>query len=245
MPINIPNTFSVVGNAVVSGGGGGGGTVSYQMDEFKTSGTWTKPAGFIGAEVVVIGAGGGGASGSRQASGVATRGGSAGGGGSILLYYFDDSALAATESITIGAGGTAGPAVLVDNTNGSSGGIGGTTSIGTVAVVLGASNGTFDQGGGVYHWNSLTPNDSSISISGATGQPSSSSGGAGDSSEVQSSFSLYSMPRRHRNFSYYKFRDSFKFGYNWNCPRWRRRKRFFRPNGYSFAPALFDRRARN
>ena len=195
MPINIPNTFAVTGNAVVSGGGGGGGTVSYQLDEYRNSGTWTKPAGFIGAEVMVFGAGGGGASGSRQASGVLSRGGSAGGGGSILLYYFNDADLGATETITIGAGGTAGPSVTVDNTNGSSGGNGGTTSIGTVAVVLGASGATFDNGGGVYAWNSLTPADGSISISGATGQSSSSTGAAGDSFEQQTAFTLASMPR--------------------------------------------------
>lgn len=195
MPINIPSTFAVVGNAVVSGGGGGGGTVTYQMDEFKASGTWTKPAGFIGAEVMVIGAGGGGASGSRQGSGIATRGGSAGGSGSILIYYFDDSALGATESITIGAGGTAGAAVLTDSTNGSSGTNGGDTSIGTVAIVYGAGGATFDTGGFNYYWNALVPADGSLSIAGAVGQFSSGTGQAGDSNELQSLFTLASMPR--------------------------------------------------
>lgn len=98
---------------------------------FTVSGTWTKPAGCVRALVEVRGGGGGG-------GGVAANGGvwqAAGGGGqggrSIKLV----TAPGATETITIGAGGTAGA-----NTGGQ-GGTGGTSSFGAHASAAGGVGG--------------------------------------------------------------------------------------------------------
>jgi len=98
-------------------------TRSIQTVEFTGSGTWTKDTGLL--YIVVEGVGGGGGSGGCLATAigeVATSEG--GGGGGYCKKTIFSSDLGATETVTIGAGGTGGP-------NGGVGSAGGNTTFGT------------------------------------------------------------------------------------------------------------------
>ena len=96
-----------------------------------TSGTWVKPSNLRYVIVELVG-GGGGAGGSTDA--YFASGGGAGGG--YAKKVIPASALGATETVTIGAGGSAG----VGSTN-SAGGVGGTTSFGSYVSATGGSGG--------------------------------------------------------------------------------------------------------
>lgn len=77
-------------------------TLTYDVQTFTANGTWTKPANAIASFVEVIGAGGGGA------AGTSTAGGSGGGAGYLIREMVPTSQLGATETVTIGTGGTGG-----------------------------------------------------------------------------------------------------------------------------------------
>src|SRR5687768_15156322 len=78
---------------------------------FTADGTWTKPAGAKSVEVILIGAGGGGGSGRCGAAGGIRCGGGGASGGARAHETFDASVLGATESVTVGTGGTGGTSV--------------------------------------------------------------------------------------------------------------------------------------
>ena len=99
-----------------------------------TSGTYAKPADlkFIIVEVV----GGGGSGGGTQATGASTRAGSSGGGGGgYSRKKILASALAGSETVTIGTGGSA------PSAGNNPGNAGGTTSFGTHLQATGGSGG--------------------------------------------------------------------------------------------------------
>jgi hypothetical protein len=130
---------------------------TYEMQEFDSAGTWTKPANCLLAEVVIIGAGGGGASGSKQPAGSASQGGSAGGSGSVVYATISGASLGATETITIGVAGNGGASVSSNSTNGTSGGGGGTTSFGSHVRLAGATGAAYNiQGNAKGQWDALT-----------------------------------------------------------------------------------------
>lgn len=159
-PVNISDvatlssTLAAKQNTLVSGtniktingstllGSGDLPVVTSNVQEFSSSGTWTKPTGAQFVMVEVWGAGGGGASGTRDAAGTDRNGGAGGGGGSYNYRLFKASDLASSVSITVGAGGTGGAAVTTNSTAGNSGTNGGTSSFGTLVYAYGGGFGT-------------------------------------------------------------------------------------------------------
>lgn len=141
-------------------------SVDYQ--EFSANGTWTKPPGLAGNELVIVEVWGGGGGGSSYGDG-----GGGGGGGYCRREYLS-SELAATETVTIGAGGAVNaPGGTTTFSSGADicraygggqggpganyggGGGGGTLSAGT-AGAAGATGGT---GGTGYSSSIATPSD--------------------------------------------------------------------------------------
>lgn len=114
----------------------GGGTGNYQT--FTASGTWTKPSGLTGNELVKVQAWGAGASGGSRAT---TGGSSGGGGGAYVENFFRLSDLGSTETITIGAGG----AGVSGNATGNNGG---DTTFGSKLTAYGGGAGNNTASGG-------------------------------------------------------------------------------------------------
>jgi hypothetical protein len=107
------------------------------VQTFTASGTWTKP---VGAKWVMIEAVGGGAGGYNRTDAPNSAGGG-GGGGAGVQKLFRASDLAATETVTIGAGGAGGASGAQ-----SDGSAGADTTLGSAFTAPGAPLST--QGGG-------------------------------------------------------------------------------------------------
>ncbi len=119
-------------------------TPGVNVQTFTGSGTWSKPAGYASTSRVLIqcwGAGGSGSKNSFACCGIIKQGGGGGGGG-YNYRWTTLSALGATETVTIGAGGTA---VSAANTSGNSGG---TTSFGSLTYAYGGAGGSSGGAGG-------------------------------------------------------------------------------------------------
>jgi len=130
---NGANTFGVrVDSARVADNGGAVATINVQ--EFTSGGTWTKPAGAMYSEIIVLGAGQGGRGGQPAAMCTPFISGIAGNSGGYGQAYLIASGLTATVTVTIGAGGTA-------NTGTSGvGGTGGTSSFGAYVSATGGGS---------------------------------------------------------------------------------------------------------
>lgn len=107
------------------------------LTRYTASDTWTKPTGCLWVLVDVIAGGGGGGGGNT-----APNCGAGGGGGARFWRLFHADMLGATETITIGDGGTSG----ASNNNG---GAGGTSSFGAFILCTGGGGGLKISTGGI------------------------------------------------------------------------------------------------
>lgn len=138
-----------------AGSGGGGTVIPVDVQVFTATGanTWTRPAGVTWVKVRICGAGGGGGGGSRQAAATATSGGTGGGGGYCWEVMLKAADAGASQTVTIGTGGTAGAAAGADTTVGGNGGAGGNSTFGSLITAFGGGAGlganfTADASGG-------------------------------------------------------------------------------------------------
>jgi hypothetical protein len=113
-----------------------------KVDFYDTPGefTWTKPAGAIFHEILLIGGGGGGAAGFVRYSGNNGTGGGGGTGGSIVIFRGHSANFNSTESISIGAGGAGGVGQTVGLTR-NPGSSGGNTTFSTIFGAITALGG--------------------------------------------------------------------------------------------------------
>lgn len=116
-------------------------TINVQV--FTTNGTYTPTAGMKYCIIEVVGGGGGGGGIGNPASGISAAS-SGGGGGGYARLYASSLTIGASQSVTIGNGGSGG----VGSNNGTSGG---STSFGSGPLVsaTGGNGGLFNNGGGV------------------------------------------------------------------------------------------------
>ena len=114
-----------------------GGGMSFDVQTFTATGTWTKPEGAVRCRVVLIGGGGGGGSGRRGAASTSRYSGGGGGGAGYILMNLSAEDLSSIEAVIIGAGGTGGNVITEDDTSGSDGGDGGISQFGPIKAVGG------------------------------------------------------------------------------------------------------------
>jgi hypothetical protein len=129
-----------------------GGTPPSVVDvqQFTASGTWTNPAGCASPVVChtvisAIGGGGGGGGGAREALGTVGSGGAGGGGGQCIpAMEFLTASLPSTVTVTVGAGGTAGPGATSAGP-GTAGGLGTDTLFGSILTAFAGGGGAGGQ----------------------------------------------------------------------------------------------------
>lgn len=107
---------------------------------------WTIGANTQFVRVIAKGAGGGGGSGAVGAAGTLTIGGGGGGGGSCTDVFFSRAEILAaypsgTLTVTVGAGGLGGNAVVTNSTAGNNGSLGGNTTFGNLVTGFGGGGG--------------------------------------------------------------------------------------------------------
>ena len=112
-----------------------GGFRSTVVQTFSASGTYTPTANMVYAIIEAVGGGGGGG-GAATPPATTSRSGAAGGSGSYSRAYVTAATVGASQTVTIGAGGTAG------STAGGNGGAGGSTSVGAICIANGGGGGT-------------------------------------------------------------------------------------------------------
>lgn len=161
---SIGTGLSMSGTTLSASGSGG---AAGDIQTFTGSGTWTKPSGTI-THVECWGAGGGSA---------AAKG--AGGGGGYKEGWFATSGLGATETVTIGAGGS------------TSGGNGGNTTFGSwLTAYGGGGSSSFTSGGGGGGLTSAGGAAASNTVGANGGGPNNPNNGlGGNNSDGGSSFS--------------------------------------------------------
>lgn len=115
--------------------------INPHMAIFTASGSYIVPPRYKAVGVQVAGAGAGGGSGRRGAAGSSRAGGSGGGGGALRREILNSIAAGTSVTVTIGAGGTGGAAVEVNDTDGNNGTAGGNSSFGSYVTAYGGGFG--------------------------------------------------------------------------------------------------------
>src|SRR5262245_5050852 len=115
----------------------GGGTTRVGVQVFTASGTYVPSANLISAIIECVGGGGGG--GGVAGAGAYTYSGAGGGSGSYSRAVKTAAQIGASQTVTIGAGGSAGTSAP------GNGGNGGDTSVGALVIGKGGT------GGGLYN----------------------------------------------------------------------------------------------
>ncbi len=139
-----PTTSGSSGNLITSNGTNFVSVApqaSSKITTYNASSTWTIDPRAISVEFYVMSGGGGGGSGR---SGVSASAGGGAGGGPGNLYYLKALAsllVSSPYTITVGGAGSGGSLVNGVGVNGNPGIIGGTSSVGTLIVVLGGTGG--------------------------------------------------------------------------------------------------------
>ena len=122
------------GSVTIAASAGGAGFTSVVTQVFTSSGTYTPTTGMDYCIVEVVGGGGG--SGGIAATTTSNSLSPGGGGGGYARKLFASATIGVSQTVTIGAGGTAGAA---GNNNG---GAGGTTSLGSLISATGGNGST-------------------------------------------------------------------------------------------------------
>lgn len=130
------------------------GAVDVQVFTATGANTWTRAGGATFVDVFICGAGGGGGGGGRMAASTQGAGGSGAGGGFCHHTVFKAADAGASQTVTIGAGGTAGTGATVNGNAGTVGGIGSNSTFGSLLTAFGGgggaggTSGTVQGGGG-------------------------------------------------------------------------------------------------
>ena len=124
---NAPGAITIAASSVTNYG-----FTSVNIQTFTSSGTYTPTAGMVYCQIQCLGGGGaGGGAPSTSASQYSTGGG--GGAGEYAVGIFAAATIGASQTVTIGAGGT--------GNSGLVGGNGGNTSVGTLISAFGGTGG--------------------------------------------------------------------------------------------------------
>ncbi|CAB5219975.1 hypothetical protein UFOVP231_25 [uncultured Caudovirales phage] len=139
--LTLPNTNGTLvntapgtsGNGLISNGSAWTSAPALvNVQPFTSSGTWNRPTGYGANSRVFIQCWGGGGSGGKIST---SCGGGGGGGGYNERWMLFSDMTNATETVTVGAGGSA------QATNAANGNVGGTTSFGSKVSAYGGSGG--------------------------------------------------------------------------------------------------------
>lgn len=164
------------GSGVTSWVAAAAGAVDIQVFTATGANTWTRAGGVTVVEVRVCGAGGGGGGGSRAAASTASTGGAGGGGGYCATATYKAADAGASQTVTLGTGGTAGAGATVNGNPGIVGNVGGNSTFGTLLTGFGGGGG---EGGPV---NTVGAGGGGGGSSVAVGQVGGGSSGIGGSS---------------------------------------------------------------
>lgn len=151
-----------------------------EIATFVEDDTYTIPDGAVSLEIMCIGGGGGAGSGRRGAAGTVRCGGGGGGGGTITQATVRVADIGTgTLTVTVGLGGTGGPARTTDDQNGANGTVGGNTRVLAGSTVLCHAEGGNAGGGGTAAAGAAGAIENIGDIPGTAGGAANTSGGAG------------------------------------------------------------------